>query len=66
MVKHIRYIFSKDFNPYNNLALEEYLLNHVKEEECILYLWQNEKTVVIGKNQNAWNVCKIRELVEEV
>ncbi len=65
MIKHIRYIFSKDFNPYNNLALEEYLLNHVKEEECILYLWQNEKTVVIGKNQNAWKECKIRELEED-
>jgi len=65
MIKHIRYICSKDFNPYNNLALEEYLLNHVKEEECILYLWQNEKTVVIGKNQNAWKECKIRELEED-
>ncbi len=65
MIKRIRYIISKDFNPYNNLALEEYLLNYVKEEECILYLWQNEKTVVIGKNQNAWKECKIRELEED-
>ena len=65
MINCIRYIFCKSFNPYNNLALEEYLLNHVKEEECILYLWQNEKTVVIGKNQNAWKECKIQELEED-
>ena len=62
MIKRIRYIISTDTNPYKNLALEEYLLKHVTEEECILYLWQNERTVVIGKNQNPWKECKIAEL----
>lgn len=65
MIKQIRYLISNDLNPYSNLALEEYLLKYVKEEECILYLWQNEKTVVIGKNQNVWKECKIRELEED-
>lgn len=65
MIKQIRYLINNDLNPYNNLALEEYLLKYVKEEECILYLWQNEKTVVIGKNQNVWKECKIRELEED-
>jgi lipoate-protein ligase A len=42
--------------------MEEYLLKNVSNEECILYLWQNEKTVVIGKNQNPWKECKIVDL----
>ena len=62
MIRKIRYFISTETNPYKNLAVEEYLLKNVKEEECILYLWQNEKTVVIGKNQNPWKECKGAEL----
>lgn len=50
---------SNSFDPTVNLSLEEYLLDHCKENETILYLWQNNKTVVIGKNQNPYKECKI-------
>jgi lipoate---protein ligase len=62
LIDKIKYIITSETNPYKNLALEEYLLNNVGENECILYLWQNEKTVVIGKNQNPWKECRIQEL----
>lgn len=52
-------VISKEVNPYYNLAIEEELFENVKEDEMILYLWQNEKTIVIGRNQNPYVECDI-------
>ena len=41
---------SKD--PRFNLALEEYMLKYYDSEEDFILLWQNENTVVVGRNQN--------------
>jgi lipoate-protein ligase A len=58
----LKFIFADNTSPYHNLAFEEYLLWHVQKGECILYLWQNRHTVVIGVNQNPWKECHVREL----
>jgi len=39
-------------NPYFNLALEEYFMKYRDLGDDILILWQNEPTVVVGRNQN--------------
>ena len=46
-------------DPFWNLAVEEELLEAVSEP--ILYLWQNERTIVIGKHQNPWREVKVSE-----
>lgn len=62
MIEKLQVVHSQDVNPYFNLALEEFLLHHVAEDTVVLYLWQNEHTVVIGRNQNAWKECKVNAL----
>lgn len=65
MIQKLRTITSATTVPYDNMALEAYLLHHVEPGECILYLWQNRRTVVIGRNQNCFAECKCSQLEED-
>lgn len=65
MIETIRLYESGSHDPYYNLAVEQHLLETVGEGTCILYLWQNQNTVVIGKNQNAWKECRTTLLEKE-
>ena len=62
MLRRLYAIAAEGTDPYENLALEAYLLERVQPGECILYLWQNQRTVVIGRNQHASNECRIQAL----
>lgn len=52
-------------NPWHNLAVEALLFERLAPDECALYLWQNENTVVIGRHQNAWVECRVKLLEDE-
>ena len=57
MIRNICIVKTDSTDPYLNLAVEDYLTAHVPEGACVLFLWQNEPTVVIGKNQNIEKEC---------
>ncbi len=65
MIRRIKLYESNSFDPYLNLAIEQYLMETVEENACILFLWQNQNTVVIGKNQNPWKECRTTLLQQE-
>lgn len=48
----MKIVIGESTNPYFNLAMEEYFLK--EKEEDYFMLWRNDKSVIIGKNQNAY------------
>lgn len=48
-------------NPYQNLALEEYVLRNRMDDDDLLLFYVNEPSIIIGRNQNT-----IEEIASEV
>ncbi len=58
-------IISNQYDPFLNRAVEQYLTENQKEEKVTMYLWKNERTVVIGYNQNPYSECNVQLLLDE-
>ena len=59
------FVESNQYNPWRNLAIEKHLAEQTQPGDLLFYLWQNEKTVVIGRNQNALRECNAKLLEAE-
>ena len=62
MVCELGLVCAEGHDPYANLALEKWLLDHAVPGRVVLYLWQNARTVVIGRNQSALAEVRVAEL----
>lgn len=56
----LQFVVSNQTNPYWNIAVENYLVEHA--DGIVLYLWRNRRTVVIGQNQNPFGECNVKAL----
>lgn len=56
----LQFVVSNQTNPYWNIAVENYLVEHA--DGIVLYLWRNRRTVVIGQNQNPFGECNVEAL----
>jgi lipoate-protein ligase A len=51
--KQLCYYISDSFDVYSNLALEEYFVrNYDFTDTCLLLVYRNSSSIVLGKNQN--------------
>lgn len=44
---------------WQNLAMDEWFLDHLGPEDMLLYFYINKNAVIIGKNQNPWKECDL-------
>lgn len=47
---------------WDNLALDEYFLDHLSEDDFLLYFYINANAVIIGRNQNPWAECRLNAM----
>ncbi|MCO4792612.1 MAG: lipoate--protein ligase [Bacteriovoracaceae bacterium] len=53
----VKVLISTTFDPWFNLATEDWIFKDMDPKTKILFLWRNEETVVIGRFQNPWIEC---------
>lgn len=56
------YVMSNSYNPFYNLATEEYLLKQKNDD--FFMLWRSEPTVIVGKHQNLPAEINYRYILE--
>lgn len=60
-----KYFKSPYVDPYINLSIEEELFKYCTDELSVLYLWRNSDTIVIGRNQDAYLECAVKEFLND-
>lgn len=50
----MRYFVNKNRTAPFNIAMDEWLLTHLKPEAPVFSLWQNDNAVIVGKHQNTY------------
>lgn len=55
----LRVIQAGAFDPYFNLATEDWIFRDMDPASKVLFLWRNANTIVIGRGQNAWSECDL-------
>jgi len=61
----LRVLVSATYNPWFNIATEDWIFREMDPSYQTLYLWQNEKTVVIGRSQNPWSECNLKKMEDD-
>lgn len=61
-MQKLKVFLSDSFNPHLNLATEEWIFHNLDPSQQVLFLWRNDNTVVIGRNQNPWSECNLVQM----
>ena len=61
----LRALLSTVHDPWFNLATEDWIFREMDPSAQTIFLWQNDATVVLGRNQNPWSECNLEKMEED-
>ena len=61
----LKILISDTFDPWFNIATEEWIFREMDPTVQTLFLWRNDHTVVIGRNQNPWSECNLQKMNDD-
>lgn len=64
-MKKLRIYENINSDIYSNLAIEEYIMANLADDESAFFLWSNPSTVVIGRNQNQHKECNLEKMAQD-
>lgn len=64
-MKKVRVMISDTFDPWFNMAIEDWIFQDLDPEVHVLYLWRNQNVVYIGRFQNPWTECNTGKMEED-
>ncbi len=47
---------------WHNLAMDEWILDHLDGDDLLLHFYVNENAVILGRNQNPWRECDLEAM----
>lgn len=53
----LRVLKTRTHNPFLNLATEDWIFNDMESDCLVLFLWRNDRSIIVGRGQNVWSEC---------
>lgn len=64
-IKKVMFFRTDCIDPYKNIAMEYRLVQACPNDAVVVFVWQNDHSVIIGKNQNAFSEVNVSTLLAD-
>ncbi|CEM05712.1 unnamed protein product [Vitrella brassicaformis CCMP3155] len=58
----VNVLLGRELSNHFHLATELFLIEERQPRQPTLFLWRNDKTIVIGRHQNVWRECDVQKM----
>ena len=58
----LRVLVADTTDPYFNLATEDWIFRDMSADSKVLFLWRNDRSIIVGRGQNVWSECDLKKV----